>query len=89
MAAPRDGEAWLDRSLWSSSLTRAEMAGKVRRVNELGRPRRIVESAERDPWGNDRIGINARPEIYLDRGTTGIGGLSGLSGLPGISSFVP
>jgi len=36
-----------------------------------------------------RIGINARPEIYLDRGTTGIGGLSGLSGLPGISSFVP
>ena len=41
---------------------------------------------------NSFIDLNlglARPEIFLDRGTTGIGGLSGLSGLPGISSFVP
>jgi hypothetical protein len=30
-----------------------------------------------------RIGITARPEIYIDRGTTGIGGFGGLGGLPG------
>ncbi len=32
-----------------------------------------------------RIGIVDRPEIYLDRGTTGIGGFGGLGNLPGLS----
>jgi hypothetical protein len=47
MAAPATALAWSDPSRWSSSLTRAEMAGRVRRVNELERPRRIVGSADR------------------------------------------
>ena len=36
-----------------------------------------------------RIGIVDRPEIYLDRGTSGIGGLGGLGSLPGLGNLAP
>jgi len=36
-----------------------------------------------------KIGIVDRPEIFVDRGTTGIGGYGGLGNLPGIGGIVP